>query len=255
MPIEDPTEVPATLTAWRGYKPPYKLPHDGEGLEVGLIRGVWTPLEPFFLSHRYTLFDGSGPYTYPLEAFDPSQLVGLHERRGLPARMVQRKPDEYHFCHPEARPHVSEFWTEVSPAWQASWLTELTPSVSRTSQSPIHVAARSPTGTDVIIRIVSKGNEGHEHLKILRYLEQHRQEAENHALPLLDTLHHEPSDSTFAVFPVAGIYTDLPYFHRVSEVLDMVRQVLEVRRSCLSWLRRSDSSRDHRALHICTHHS
>lgn len=113
MPLPDPTEVPATLTAWRRYEPPFTLPTATQGLDTGLIRGVWTPLEPFFESHGYILFDGSSPSTYPREAFHPSQLGRLHQQAGWPLAPVQRKADEHHYRHPDAQPPVSEFWTVV----------------------------------------------------------------------------------------------------------------------------------------------
>lgn len=78
-----------------------------------------------------------------------------------------------------------------------------------------------------MIRIIAKEEEGKEHLKILRYLRQHQCTA-NHALPLLDELYNEATDSTFAVFPMLCLNSAVSNFHTVSEVLDFVKQLFEV---------------------------
>jgi hypothetical protein len=48
----------------------------------------------------------------------------------------------------------------------------------------------------------------------------------NHAVPVLCELVHD--DMIFAVFPLLSRGFDYPWFYRFSEVLDAVKQVLEV---------------------------
>jgi hypothetical protein len=93
------------------------------------------------------------------------------------------------------------------------------------TQRTIHTAARARDGTDVLIRLVAKGKEGLEHLNILRTLAASAV-PENHALPLLAEL--EKDDMVFAVFPLVAANDDVPWFSTISELLELVHQVLRV---------------------------
>ena len=105
--------------------------------------------------------------------------------------------------------------------------------------------ARTIDGKDVIIRLVAIGDEGRTHLPILRIIATPASvAAKTHALPLLQEM--EKDGMFFAVFPLvhsAGYEYDdrMPWFKRVSEVLDAMEQLLSVsavrfseRLACLS---------------------
>lgn len=96
-------------------------------------------------------------------------------------------------------------------------------------KSTMHVPARSPTNIDVMIRLVVKGDEGKEHLKVLRYLANDKS-PRNHSLPLLELIEHE--DMVFAVFPLVCESTMCPYYETVSEVFNMLEQLFEVSIFC-----------------------
>lgn len=90
-------------------------------------------------------------------------------------------------------------------------------------------------GTDVFVRVVSKGKEPSRQLKVLRYLADPElsSNAQNHAIPVLQELTYE--DWTFVAMPR---YEDAPvarpyprqrqWFTTVAELLDFTVQVLEV---------------------------
>lgn len=93
--------------------------------------------------------------------------------------------------------------------------------------------ARTINGKDVIIRVVAIGDEGRNHLDVLREVATPSSVArESHALPLLQEL--ETDGITFCVFPLvfdAGYDfndTRAPWYARVSEVLEVMRQLLQV---------------------------
>lgn len=76
-----------------------------------------------------------------------------------------------------------------------------------------------------MIRIVAKGDQGQEHLKILKHLAQADAEKQ-HVLPLLELL--EKDDMVFAVFPFVGPNDLNGWFHDLEEALDFLRQIFEV---------------------------
>lgn len=110
------------------------------------------------------------------------------------------------------------------------------------AQRSIHYAARSKEGKDVVIRLVAKGEDGLEELEILRTVASPPLSTlpANHALPMLMELSKD--DMRFAVFPmVSNNGVTNPWFSKLSEALELIDQVLEVRR--LPWTRRVKGSR------------
>lgn len=91
----------------------------------------------------------------------------------------------------------------------------------------IHSAARSPSNTDVVIRIIAIGNDGQEHLDILRALAApDAQVPENRTVPMIAEL--KTGDFVLGVFPLLWPEAmSNPWFETVRQVLDALDQVLE----------------------------
>ncbi|KAF8815006.1 hypothetical protein BYT27DRAFT_7249494 [Phlegmacium glaucopus] len=98
-------------------------------------------------------------------------------------------------------------------------------------ENPLQRAARMRDGHDVIIRIIVLGNEGHEHLQILRRIATSKDSLLStiHALPMLAEFHRE--DITFGIFPKVGgaVWQAYDYWaqNSVGDVLEMIMQMLE----------------------------
>ncbi|KAF8809792.1 hypothetical protein BYT27DRAFT_7135952 [Phlegmacium glaucopus] len=98
-------------------------------------------------------------------------------------------------------------------------------------ENPLQRAARMRDGHDVIIRVIALGNEGHEHLKILRRIATGKDSllSTNHALPMLAEFHLE--DITFGIFPKVGgaVWQAYDYWaqNSVGDILEMIMQMLE----------------------------
>ncbi|KAH9848836.1 kinase-like domain-containing protein [Lenzites betulinus] len=92
-------------------------------------------------------------------------------------------------------------------------------------------AARTADGRDVVIRVVCVGNEGQNHVNVLKHLARGRfsQATPNHTVPLFELI--ELEDITFAIFPRIGfsmaeiIFSDMQ--NSVGDFLDMIMQCLE----------------------------
>jgi len=99
-------------------------------------------------------------------------------------------------------------------------------------QNPLQRAARMRDGHDVIIRVVVLGNEGYEHLQILRRIATGKDSllSTNHALPMLAEFRLE--DITFGIFPKVGgaVWQAYDYWaqNSVGDILEMIMQMLEV---------------------------
>ncbi|KAI9069072.1 hypothetical protein FKP32DRAFT_1560428 [Trametes sanguinea] len=91
--------------------------------------------------------------------------------------------------------------------------------------------ARATDGRDVVIRVISIGSEGRNHLDVLEYISRGltSQVAPNHAIPLLEVF--ELEDITFGVFPrIGGTMTDAYESwaeNSVGDIVDMMIQCLE----------------------------
>lgn len=201
-------QLPATLAQWRSFR------------FGGPLRPRWTPLEQFFASEGFTLFVGPDRLTVP---WDGKPRIYDDDNWGL--KGSPRAPDQYHHWIPVIKSPYSQFFIEVRVLFRDFAIVGGVAHLERT-QKPIHVPARSREGKDVLIRIVAKGEEGREHLKILRTLARDTS-PENHALPLLAVL--EKDDMAFAVFPLITANMHLPWYYTVAEVFQFVREVLEVR--------------------------
>ncbi|KAI8982909.1 kinase-like domain-containing protein [Trametes punicea] len=92
-------------------------------------------------------------------------------------------------------------------------------------------AARTADGRDVVIRVITVGSEGENHLNVLRYISRglRSQATPNHAVPLFDIFQLE--DITFGVFPRVGFSMADAYGswaeNSVGDVIDMIMQCLE----------------------------
>ena len=96
-------------------------------------------------------------------------------------------------------------------------------------------AARTRDGLDVIIRVIVIGDEGHDHLKILRTIATGENSllSNNHALPMFMEFQFE--DVVFGIFPkVGGDSADMTCLfghwakNSVGDIIDILLQMLEV---------------------------
>ena len=93
-------------------------------------------------------------------------------------------------------------------------------------------AARTRDGLDVVIRVIVIGNEGHDHLKIIRTIATGEKSllSTNHTLPMIMEFQFE--DIVFGIFPMVGgemlyAFGDWPN-NSVGDIVDMIMQMLEV---------------------------
>ena len=92
--------------------------------------------------------------------------------------------------------------------------------------------ARTRDGLDVLIRVIVIGNEGHDHLKILRTIATGENSlfSNNHTLPMFAEFQFE--DIIFGIFPKVGgmmldAYDDWAK-NSVGDIIEMLMQMLEV---------------------------
>ncbi|KAH9928467.1 kinase-like domain-containing protein [Epithele typhae] len=98
---------------------------------------------------------------------------------------------------------------------------------------PTHAvhAANTREGQAVVIRVLAVGNQGCDHVTILRFIAStyHATASRNHALPLLNVSYFE--DILFGIFPMVGQdLRDLLYPFRknsVGDIVDIIMQCLE----------------------------
>ena len=99
-------------------------------------------------------------------------------------------------------------------------------------QNPLSRAARTRDGLDVIIRVIVIGDEGHDHLKIIRTIATGENSllSNNHALPMIMEFQFE--DIIFGIFPKVGAEMSYAFDHwpknSVGDIIDMLLQMLEV---------------------------
>ena len=92
--------------------------------------------------------------------------------------------------------------------------------------------ARTRDGLDVVIRVIVIGNEGHDHLEILRTIATGENSlfSNNHALPMFAEFQFE--DIIFGIFPkVGGEMLDMYSYwakNSVGDIMEMLMQMLEV---------------------------
>ena len=92
--------------------------------------------------------------------------------------------------------------------------------------------ARSRDGLFVVIRVIVIGNEGHDHLKILRTIATGEKSllSNNHALPMFAEFQFE--DIIFGIFPQVGGGISYAYDcwakNSVGDIVEMLMQMLEV---------------------------
>jgi hypothetical protein len=92
--------------------------------------------------------------------------------------------------------------------------------------------ARTRDGLDVVIRVIVMGDEGYDHLKILRTIATGEKSlfSNNHALPMFQEFQFE--DIIFGIFPKVG--GEMKYAYRywaknsVGDIIEMLMQMLEV---------------------------
>ena len=93
-------------------------------------------------------------------------------------------------------------------------------------------AGRTRDGLDVVIRVIVIGNEGHDHLKILRTIATGENSllSNNHALPMVAEFQFE--DIIFGIFPKVGGEITYMYGYwpknSVGDIIEMLMQMLEV---------------------------
>lgn len=91
----------------------------------------------------------------------------------------------------------------------------------------MHCFARTLGGQEVCIRLIKKGDDGDDHLEILRDVATGHTAmlGENHALPMLHELQLE--DMTFAVFPSGSDNPFSPWFETAGEAFDAIIQIMQ----------------------------
>lgn len=94
------------------------------------------------------------------------------------------------------------------------------------AQHRLHYPARTDEGNDVLIRLVAKGADGGEHVKILQAMNEADVE-HKFVTPLLRLIHHKEG-MTFAVFPLIHADDLLVWSYNVGEAIEYLRQVFEV---------------------------
>ncbi|KZS87783.1 hypothetical protein SISNIDRAFT_490748 [Sistotremastrum niveocremeum HHB9708] len=151
---------------------------------------LWDKLKPWLTEKGYHPWEVAGDM---LNAFPPRAHSGI------------RSPDGFVY----SLPHIpmNEVWFSAIKA--------------------IHWPARTSDHRDVVIRLIRKGDEGQEHLEVLRTLAKGERafHAGNRCVPLLEELHL--GDMTFAVFPFLADRVDSPWFYDFGEVFDFLIQALE----------------------------
>ena len=82
-------------------------------------------------------------------------------------------------------------------------------------------------GLDVIIRVTVVGNEGHDHLKILRTVATGENSlfSNNHALPMFAEFQFD--DNIFGIFPKVG--GEMSWAYGVGDIVEMLMQMLEAK--------------------------
>ena len=100
-------------------------------------------------------------------------------------------------------------------------------------QNPLCRAARTDSGLDVVVRVLKIGDQGQEHVEILKTIATGPLAffSNNHTIPVLEFLDYE--DIVFGVFPKVGFrvweaYDGWPE-NSVGDVVDMIVQCFEVR--------------------------
>ena len=92
--------------------------------------------------------------------------------------------------------------------------------------------ARTRDGLDVVIRVIVIGDEGHDHLKILRTIATGEKSlfSDNHTLPMFAEFQFE--DIIFGIFPKVGGEVKCAYGYwaknSVGDIIEMLMQMLEV---------------------------
>ena len=92
--------------------------------------------------------------------------------------------------------------------------------------------ARTRDGLDVVIRVIVIGDEGHDHLEILRTIATGEKSlfSNNHALPMFAEFQFE--DIVFGIFPKVGGEISYAYDYwaknSVGDIIEMLMQMLEV---------------------------
>ncbi|EJD37596.1 hypothetical protein AURDEDRAFT_173362 [Auricularia subglabra TFB-10046 SS5] len=164
---------------------------------VAPARAAWEQFEPFFEQHGYRLYMHSG-----------SQYEGH----------VTAPPD----CNPtRAEDEYGRFLPE--------WIDRERKHSYFFPQTGIHMAAVSPSNTDVVIRIMAIGDEGQDHLALMRALAApEAQVPENHTLPMLAEL--KKDDIVFGIFPIMSTQAmGNPWFETVRQLLDALESGLGTR--------------------------
>lgn len=154
---------------------------------------AWQQFEPFFEQHGYKLFVPDLDYT---------QLLRAPEDCGI------RGEDANSLFLPEC------LGMAVNPS-------------AFCMQTGIHVAARAPSNLDVVIRIMAIGDEGREHLAIMRELAAPEARVpENRTVPMIAEL--TTGGVVFGIFPVMWTHAmQIPWFETGRQLLDALDQVLE----------------------------
>jgi hypothetical protein len=117
-------------------------------------------------------------------------------------------------------------------------------------QSPIHCAARTEDGRDVLIRLMAIGNDrGERYCAALDRLATGNaaSRGDNHVVPVLDKIYH--GNLTFYVFPLMANGYEYPWYFIFPEVLDAIKQILEA--SIFSLVLDPIYRSDQQGIHFC----
>ena len=167
--------LPSKLRGWRFWK---------DDNRKQPIHSLWEPLAPFFAEHGLILF---------------KRVPGTQKSQpDLPDPTTIRAPDGYHHWSPSHGPQPTSMFSE---GVGLSRILSTSQQLTDWNQYPLYHMARTTDGKDVIIRLVAIGDDGSNHLPILRTIATPASvAAKSHALPLLQET--EKDGMSFAVFPL-----------------------------------------------------
>ncbi|KAF9513120.1 hypothetical protein BS47DRAFT_1459789 [Hydnum rufescens UP504] len=185
---ESPSEIPPSLLS--------SLPRtllDWRNTDVYPPRKVWDPLQAWFATRGLHLFKADDPNSAFFGAVFPTDPT-------------IRAPDGNYIYTGNPESCLFQFTR---------------------CQKPIHCFAQTVDGRYVLIRLIAKGDFGHEELDILQKVAMGPLSflGENHCLPMAQQLTLQ--DMTFGVFPAVTEGFGFPWYHAISEVFDATIQLLE----------------------------
>jgi hypothetical protein len=196
----DPSQLPGTRAEWR-----HPAPNNDKGIPPAEF--IWKQLEPFFREQGYI--------------FWVTSTVTAHYRK--PPNDNERCPDPFAYRTDEVKGKPG-FALTVSVLRCSIFYSGYLLSYQMGTRYP----ARTLDDRDVLIKLISKGNDGLNHLEALRRLAVGNvgSRGDNHTVPVLRLIVLQ--DMTFAVFPLMSEGFTTGWYDELHETIDAAIQLLEV---------------------------